>query len=50
MNKWMRKYRSITYAGLYFHVVAHPVPEYSLSGDGGSQLQTITYQQLLGIT
>ncbi|XP_039560446.1 ubiquitin-associated protein 2 isoform X9 [Passer montanus] len=32
----MMKYRSMTFSGLYFHVVvAHPLPGYSLAGGGG---------------
>lgn len=51
VNKWMMKYRSVTYAGLYFHVVvAHPLPGYSLVGGGGSQLQTLTSRQLQWVT
>lgn len=36
VHKWMMKYRSMTYAGLYFHVVvAHPLPGCSLAGGRG---------------
>lgn len=41
VNKWMMKYRSMTYMRFYFHtVVAHPLSGYSLSGGGGGVTAT----------
>lgn len=49
-NKCMMKYRSVTYAGLYFHVVVYPFPGYSLAGSGAGRRVSATDNNISAAT